>query len=130
MATLAQPAIRVFSPTPTTATHRVGRALIYLVLFAIGLILFTPFILAFLGTFKTDAEIIAYPPTFFPTKWLLENWPKLWNTDLGGVARPGGASSLGLVAGLFAFFVTFLVGGLTSEEKGKGFPRPFRLPVA
>jgi|SRR5579859_3133822 len=133
MATLAQPAqpaIRVFSPTPTTATHRVGRLLIYVLLFAIGLILFTPFILAFLGTFKTDAEIIAYPPTFFPTKWLVENWPKLWNTDLGGVARPAGASSLGLVAGLFAFLVIFLVGGLSSEEKGKGFPRAIGLPVA
>jgi hypothetical protein len=46
MATLAQPAqpaIRVFSPTPTTATHRVGRVLIYVLLIAIGLILFTPF---------------------------------------------------------------------------------------
>src|SRR4051794_3970706 len=99
----AQPAVRVFAPTPTTASHRVGRILIYLVLIAVGLILFTPFILAFLGTFKTDAEIIAYPPKFFPTKWLVENWPRLWNTDLGGVARPAGASSLGLVAGLFAF---------------------------
>jgi ABC-type glycerol-3-phosphate transport system permease component len=130
MATLAQPAIRVFTPTPTTTSHRLGRALIYVVLIAVGLILFTPFILAFLGTFKTDAEIIAWPPTFFPAKWLIENWPKLWNTDIGGLARPEGASSLGLVAGLFAFFWTFLIGGLSSEEKGKGLPAAIGLPVA
>src|SRR6476661_6707178 len=102
MATLAQPAqpaVRVFTPTPTPVTHRVGQLVIYLVLIAVGLILFTPFILAFLGTFKTDAEIIAWPPSFLPTKWLVENWPKVLGTDLGGVARPGGASSLGLVAG-------------------------------
>src|SRR5438067_2717038 len=132
MATLAhpaQPAIRIYTPTPTPISHRVAQALIYVLLIVIGLILFTPFILAFLGTFKTDAEIIAYPPTFFPTKWLVENWPKLWNTDLGGVARPAGASSLGLVAGLFAFLVAFLIGGLSSEEQGKGFPRAIGLPV-
>jgi multiple sugar transport system permease protein len=133
MATLAQPAqpaVRLATPSPTPLSHRAGRGLIYVVLIVVGLVLFTPFILAFLGTFKTDAEIIAWPPKFLPAKWLIENWPKLWNTDLGGVARPGGASSLGLVAGLFAFFITFLVVGLSSAEKGKGFPRAIGLPVA
>ena len=130
MATLAQPAIRVYTPTPTSTSHRLGRGLVYVVLVAVGLILFTPFILAFLGTFKTDAEIIAWPPTFFPTQWLIENWPKLWNTDVGGLPRPAGASSLGLMAGLLAFFWTFLIGGLSSEEKGKGLPRAIGLPIA
>lgn len=60
-----------------------GLVIRYLVLFAIGLILFTPFILAFLGTFKTDAEIIAYPPSFLPQNWLWENWVKTWETDIG-----------------------------------------------
>jgi ABC-type glycerol-3-phosphate transport system permease component len=49
----------------------------------IGIVLFTPFILATLGTFKTDAEITAYPPTLFPKVWLVENWSRVWNTDLG-----------------------------------------------
>ncbi len=133
MATLAQPVQRVvpvYSPTPTPIAHRIGKLAVYLLLIVVGLILFTPFILAFLGTFKTDAEIIAWPPSFLPTKWLVENWPKLLSTDLGGIARPAGASSLGLVAGLFAFFVTFLLGGLSSQEKGKGLPRAIGLPVA
>jgi multiple sugar transport system permease protein len=60
------------------------QALRYLVLIAIGLVLFTPFILATLGSFKTDAEIIAFPPDFLPHNWLVENWVKVWNTDLGG----------------------------------------------
>jgi len=42
-----------------------------------------PFILASLGTFKTDAEIIAFPPKLFPAQWLVENWTKVWTTDLG-----------------------------------------------
>ncbi len=55
----------------------------YALLIAIGVVLFLPFILAALGSFKTDAEIIAYPPKFLPAKWLTENWTKVWNTDLG-----------------------------------------------
>jgi ABC-type glycerol-3-phosphate transport system permease component len=58
----------------------------YLLLIIIGLVLFTPFILAALGTFKTDAEIIAFPPKFFPQNWLVQNWVKVWHTDLGNGA--------------------------------------------
>ncbi len=55
----------------------------YALLIGIGVILFAPFILAAIGSFKTDAEIIAYPPKFFPERWLVENWVKVWNTDFG-----------------------------------------------
>lgn len=61
----------------------IGTTLRYLLLIAIGIVLFTPFILASLGSFKTDAEIIAYPPEFIPREWLFENWVRVWNTDLG-----------------------------------------------
>ncbi|MGE5222094.1 MAG: carbohydrate ABC transporter permease [Omnitrophica WOR_2 bacterium] len=60
-----------------------GRILRYLLLLAIGIVLFGPFILATLGTFKTDAEIIAYPPDLIPHNWLVQNWGAVWNTDLG-----------------------------------------------
>ena len=65
------------------AFHYVTIVLRYLLLCVIGLILFTPFILAALGTFKSNAEIIRFPPTFFPAEWQVENWPRVWNTDLG-----------------------------------------------
>lgn len=58
-------------------------ALRYLVLILIGLFMLVPFILAFLGTFKTDIEIIAFPPKWFPEVWHWENWVKVWNTDIG-----------------------------------------------
>ena len=64
--------------------HYVGLALRYAVLISIGVVLFTPFILAGIGSFKTDSEIIAWPPKFFPAEWLEENWSKVWNTDMGG----------------------------------------------
>src|SRR3970282_847327 len=131
MATLARSAPRTIAPLSVPVTQRIGRGLVYALLVAIGLILFTPFILALLGTFKTDAEIIAWPPSFFPAKWLVENWPRLWNTNVGGLPRPAGATSLGLSAGLFVFFGMFLLVGLSSEEeKKKGFSRPVWFPLS
>lgn len=55
----------------------------YLLLIAIGIIMISPFILATLGTFKTDLEITSFPPKFLPEVWHWENWGKVWNTDLG-----------------------------------------------
>ena len=55
----------------------------YLLLILIGVILFTPFVLAILGSFKSNAEILAYPPTFTPAKWLWQNWVEVWNTNIG-----------------------------------------------
>ena len=63
--------------------HYFGLFLRYLILIIISLILFSPFILAFLGTFKTDAEIIAYPLKLLPAHWLWENWVTTWKTDIG-----------------------------------------------
>ncbi|MGH2538055.1 MAG: carbohydrate ABC transporter permease [Candidatus Promineifilaceae bacterium] len=60
-----------------------GRIVRYLIMIGLGLILIAPFILAALGSFKSGAEIIAYPPTLLPKEWLVENWVKVWNTDLG-----------------------------------------------
>ena len=101
----------------------IKRGLLYTMLIIVGMVLFTPFILAFLGTFKTDAEIIAWPPQLFPETWLLDNWPTLWNTDFGGLPRSEGTTSLGLMTGLLAFFGTFLLTAMSSELKGKGMPR-------
>ncbi len=68
---------------PSRANIVTGKIIRYLVLIIIGIILFTPFILAALGTFKTDAEIIAYPPDLLPHKWLFQNWATVWNTNIG-----------------------------------------------
>ena len=132
MATLAHPAPRTIAPpSAPPLTQRLGRVFIYALLITVGLILFTPFILAFLGTFKTDAEIIAWPPTFLPSEWHVENWPRLWNTDVGGLPRPAGATSLGLSAGVFVFFVVFLLVGLSSGDKNqKSLPRAIGLPLS
>jgi multiple sugar transport system permease protein len=65
------------------ASYYASLAIRYALLIGIGVVLFTPFILAGLGSFKTDAEIIAWPPKFLPVQWLTENWAKVWNTSMG-----------------------------------------------
>jgi len=65
------------------AGYYIGLAVRYALLIGIGVVLVTPFILAAIGSFKTDAEIIAWPPKFFPEQWLTQNWVKVWTTDLG-----------------------------------------------
>lgn len=75
--------VRTQQPQRPTSYY-VGTIFRYILLTLIGIVLFTPFILAALGTFKTDAEIIAFPPKLFPAQWLVENWPRVWHTDIGG----------------------------------------------
>lgn len=67
----------------TRTSRRVGAALKYILLILLAAVALAPFILAFLGTFKTDAEITAYPPRILPENWLIQNWAKTWNTDFG-----------------------------------------------
>lgn len=78
--TVARPRWQVLSQP---ARYYVGLLIRYALLVGIGIVLITPFILAAIGSFKTDAEIIAWPPKFFPDRWLTENWVKVWTTDLG-----------------------------------------------
>lgn len=55
----------------------------YLLLIAIGIVMISPFVLATIGTFKTDLEITAFPPKFLPAVWHWENWSRVWTTDIG-----------------------------------------------
>jgi ABC-type glycerol-3-phosphate transport system permease component len=95
----------------------------YVLLVLVGLILFAPFILAFFGTFKTNAEIIAFPPTILPQEWQFQNWPEFLSTDVGGTPQMIGATSLGLMTGLFAAFLTLLGTGLSSSLGGQNMSR-------
>ncbi len=54
----------------------------YGLLALLSLIAFAPFILSFLGTFKTNAELGAFPPAILPRQWSLDNWVRVWNFTL------------------------------------------------
>ncbi|MBA2338106.1 MAG: carbohydrate ABC transporter permease [Acidimicrobiia bacterium] len=102
----------------------------YALLIVLGLVLFAPFILSLFGSFKSNAEIVAYPPSLLPRgEWQVENWPRFLGTDVGGEAQLDGAVSIGLMAGLLTAFVTLLLTGLTNEFRGQRLSRSVGLPL-
>ena len=60
----------------------------YLFLALITVILLGPLVLSFLGSFKTNAEVLAWPPKFFPTEWRWENYVDVWNNVKTGSGQP------------------------------------------
>jgi multiple sugar transport system permease protein len=70
-----------------TGVEMVSVAIRYIVLTGLALVVFMPFILSFLGTFKTNREVTAYPPTFLPQEWHLENWTATWQVEIAGAGK-------------------------------------------
>src|ERR1700716_2709669 len=75
------PAIATAVHTPrrenTDTTERVNRLSVivrYFLYLVITVFLFTPFVMTVLSSFKSSAEVIAYPPTFLPSVWHPENY--------------------------------------------------------
>lgn len=76
------------STQPGQPPFSAGVALRYILLTLLALLAFAPFILSLLGTFKTNAELAAFPPTFLPKQWQLDNWARVWNFTLPTVQGP------------------------------------------
>jgi multiple sugar transport system permease protein len=74
-----QPAAATRAQPERPFTSYLGTIVRYTLLTIFSLIAFAPFILSFLGTFKSAAEIRAFPPTFLPEQWSVENWVRVWN---------------------------------------------------
>jgi multiple sugar transport system permease protein len=66
---------------------RVWLILRYVLLTVLALLVFMPFILSFLGTFKTNREVTAFPPTFLPQEWHFENWAQTWSVEIAGAGQ-------------------------------------------
>jgi multiple sugar transport system permease protein len=71
----ARPAIKADS---TERIDRLEVVLRYAFYIAVTFFLFTPFVMTVLSSFKTSAEVIAYPPTLLPTTWHPENYVKVF----------------------------------------------------
>jgi multiple sugar transport system permease protein len=67
-----------------TPMEMAGIALRYILITLLAILVFMPFILSFLGTFKTNPEVTAYPPTFLPREWHFENWVQTWSVQISG----------------------------------------------
>ena len=74
--TVVAPRAGAESPGPGFYVRQIVR---YVLMAVVTLLLLGPFILAFFGSFKTTAEVLAWPPTLLPTQVRLENYNDVWN---------------------------------------------------
>lgn len=51
----------------------------YIVLILMTIIFLGPFLMALFGSFKSTAEVVAWPPTLLPTQWRPQNYVDVWN---------------------------------------------------
>ena len=58
-----------------------GELPLQVALFAIGLLIATPIIIAIFASFKVPADIINYPPTLIPAEWTFENYVTAWTSS-------------------------------------------------
>ena len=72
MATLER--LPVATPHRPGASLTPGRVLVYVVLTLGGIVTLLPFVWAILSSFKSSAEIIRVPPTFWPETWTLASY--------------------------------------------------------
>ena len=86
MATQATTARGAVAPAETTRraeqrpfTWYLLQALRYLFLIFMTVILLGPLVLAIFGAFKTNAEVLAWPPKVLPSTWNLDNFVGAWN---------------------------------------------------
>jgi len=82
----------------TERVNRLELVVRYALYIAITLFLFVPFVMTVLSSFKTSAEVIAFPPTILPSVWHPENYLNVL-TQITGFPRMVFNS----------FFVTLLV---------------------
>ena len=110
--------------TSTNPGAVVRQSFRYLFIGVVALVLFVPFILAFFGTFKTNAEITAWPPKILPAAWLWKNRTITWNTNLGnGGTFPRwlfNTAFISIVVGVLQVFLSTLAGYAFARLRFRG----------
>lgn len=111
------------SQTRKSASRRLplGRFLLYLVL-TLGLsFTLLPFLMMILSSFKTNLEVLRVPPTFFPEKFTLENYIKIFNDPKLPLLRFYGNSAFVAVFNVAtSLFSSSLVGYLFAKFEFPG----------
>jgi ABC-type glycerol-3-phosphate transport system permease component len=76
------------APTRSEAARprlNVGQIVLYAILIFYGVFSLTPFVFAVLSSFKSNAEVLATPPTLFPRVWTLQHYHDIF---AGGIDFP------------------------------------------
>ena len=83
---MAGSALALHAPARATSRERAGRwpallragAAFYLAALILSVFFVGPFGWAVISSFKDASEVVAFPPTFFPKVWRLDNYPRAW----------------------------------------------------
>jgi multiple sugar transport system permease protein len=86
VATMSGRGARRGSGDTTETINRLEVVVRYALYIAITLFLFVPFVMTVLSSFKTSAEVIAFPPTLLPSVWHPENYLNVL-TQINGFPR-------------------------------------------
>lgn len=57
------------------------KVVLYVILTLIAVYFLFPFVYMFFSTFKSEAEAVAYPPSFLPDIWNWQNYVDAWNAQ-------------------------------------------------
>ena len=55
-------------------SKKIKNMLVYILVIIVAALVALPFIWMVVSAFKSQRELFAYPPTFFPTEWKWENF--------------------------------------------------------
>ena len=83
---MTEPRKRRESGDSTERVNQLEAVVRYVLYIVITLFLFVPFVMTVLSSFKTSAEVIAFPPTFLPSVWHPENYLNVL-TQINGFPR-------------------------------------------
>jgi len=98
------------------------KALVTVVAFAIGLIIFFPILWTFLTSFKTEGEAVASPPVFLAFHWTLENYAEVNQRSdyllhfYNSVVISFGSTVLGLIIAIPAAWSMAFVPGRRTKD--------------
>lgn len=58
----------------TRIKNAIPKYLSYVVLFLVAAIVLLPIVWLFVSSFKSDADVISWPPSFWPKEWVFDQY--------------------------------------------------------
>ena len=99
-----------YKPLQVRNSRRVnwGRLLLWIALGVGSILVVAPFYWSIITSFKTQAEITAFPPTWFPAEFTLENWIDLGDLSVGSFPAASAISGRRSAVSQYSFATAFL----------------------
>lgn len=104
--------------------------LVYTLLIGGSLLMLAPFVWMILASFKTTAELNAYPPTFWPKEWSLAGYKKVLGEENQFLTYFFNSAWIGVVKTALVVYTSSIVGYVLGKIKFTGNKAVFALILA